>query len=394
MYFEQHYQIEKNQSKFDVTYMVGDQLYNEFEYLQHIAKQRNADKAIRSNDDEYFMCAVVNGEPAYSCTAVNGGKYNENVIRCCTKFFANPKYSKLTPWWLLKKIYLDASNILFSNDCKEMKKYDFYFISRNPGENISKTLFPKQSGWVNDDPMLYLVGKRPEDPYSWRYIYYRGDIKNFDRPRMSIQEYVAKFNQYVFNTDWTKSALENTKYLFENYGTPKSVLEIGTFEGRYALWLADNYVDMNIDTVDPFDSSIYELEQSYFDHIEKNWQNNLSICKNKKNIHFHKQSSSQALKHMLEVGKKFDFVYVDGDHRSNTVSNDLELSYDMLLKGGIILIDDANSWQSKNYNTNETSTDINLTPKPAVDGFIKKYSEYTQILSIPKKNQVAIRKIK
>lgn len=394
MYFEQNYQIEKNNLKFDVTYMVGDQLYNEFEYLQHIAKQKKADKAIRSNDDEYFMCAIINGEPAYSCTAVNGGKYKENVIRCCTKFFANPKYSKLTPWWLLKKIYLDASNILFNNDCKEMKKYDFYFISRNPGENISKTLFPKQSGWINDDPMLYLVGKRPEDPYSWRYIYYRGDIKNFDRPRISIQEYVAKFNQYVFNTDWTKSAIENTKHLFENHGLPKNVLEIGTFEGRYTLWLADHYANLKIDTVDPFNSSVYDLEQNYFDQVEKNWQNNLSICKNKKNICFHKFSSLEALNHMLKIKKQFDFVYIDGDHRSNIVSNDLELSYRMLTKNGIILIDDAHGWQSKNFNNNEIREDINLTPKPAVDDFLKKYSKNIEILNLPKHNQIAIKKIK
>jgi len=393
MYFEQNYQIEKNNLKFDVTYMVGDQLYNEFEYLQHIAKQKKADKAIRSNDDEYFMCAIIKGEPAYSCTAVNGGKYKENVIRCCTKFFANPKYSKLTPWWLLKKIYLDASNILFNNDCKEMKKYDFYFISRNPGENISKTLFPKQSGWINDDPMLYLVGKRPEDPYSWRYIYYRGDIKNFDRPRMSIQEYVAKFNQYVFNTDWTKSAIENTKYLFKNHGLPKNVLEIGTFEGRYTLWLADHYADLKIDTIDPFNSSVYDLEQNYFDQVEKNWRNNLSICKNKKNICFHKLSSLETLNHMIEIKRQFDFVYIDGDHRSNTVSNDLELSYNMLSTNGIILIDDAHGWQSKNFNTNEINEDINLTPKPAVDNFLKKYSKNIEILNLPKNNQMAIKKI-
>lgn len=393
MYFEQQYQIEKNNSKFEVTYMVSDQLYNEFEYLQHIAKQKKATKAIRSNDDEYFMCAVINGEPAYSCTAVNGGKYKENVIRCCTKFFANPKYTKLTPWWLLKKIYLDASNILYKNDCKDMPRYDFYFISRNPGENISRTLFPKQVEWVNDDPMLYLVGKKPEDPYNWRYIYYRGDIKNFDRPRMSVQEYVNKFNQYVFNTDWTKSAIENTKHLFEKYGIPKNVLEIGTFEGRYSLWLVDNYADIKIDTIDPFDGSIYNLEQNYFDHVEKNWKNNLSICKNKKNVCFHNLLSSEALVNMLEHKKQFDFIYIDGDHRSATVSNDLKLSYKMLSKNGIILIDDANGWKSKNFNTNEFREDVNMTPKPAIDEFIENYFRTIEILKLPKNNQMAIKKI-
>ena len=210
---------------------------------------------------------------------------------------------------------------------------------------------------------------------------------------MSIQEYVAKFNQYVFNTDWTKSAIENTKYLFKNHGLPKNVLEIGTFEGRYTLWLADHYADLKIDTIDPFNSSVYDLEQNYFDQVEKNWRNNLSICKNKKNICFHKLSSLETLNHMIEIKRQFDFVYIDGDHRSNTVSNDLELSYNMLSTNGIILIDDAHGWQSKNFNTNEINEDINLTPKPAVDNFLKKYSKNIEILNLPKNNQMAIKKI-
>jgi hypothetical protein len=92
-------------------------------------------------------------------------------------------------------MYLTTCNILIDSDVEGLKKYDFYFISRNPGETINKPLFPKQPGWINDDNNLYLVGKNPEEAYSWRYIYYKGNIEHFKQPKMTIAEYKERFNK-------------------------------------------------------------------------------------------------------------------------------------------------------------------------------------------------------
>jgi len=386
MYFE----LERD----GVRFLISDKTFPEFEYLQTLAKNLDAKKAIKDSSDEYFMCALIDEEPAYSATAVNGGKYPSNILRCCTKIFAHPKFTKKTPISFFKKMYLTTCNILIDSDIEGLKKYDFYFISRNPGETINKPLFPKQPGWINDDNNLYLVGKNPEEAYSWRYIYYKGNIEHFKQPKMTMAEYKEKFKQYMFNRDWTGPAKENSIHLFKKYAAPKRVLEIGTFEGRYSLWLADNYKDIEIHTIDPFDAGVYGIDETYFEQIEKNWRENLSLCKDKNSIHFYKDTSLNVLVDLLSKKEKFDFIYIDGHHMASAVLEDLVLSFNLLNANGIILIDDAAGWKFKNYVTNEISDDITLTPRPAVDAFINTNWHRIEVLELPRSNQVAIRKIK
>jgi hypothetical protein len=120
------------------------------------------------------------------------------------------------------------------------------------------------------------------DDEFWFYINNQDDINNFNVPKMTLNEYYSKFGNYKFNRNWSDNAIENTKHLFKN-NSVKKVLEIGTFEGKYTLWLADNY-NVQITTIDPFKSDIYNLPQSLFDTVEENWNFNLSNCNNKEKI--------------------------------------------------------------------------------------------------------------
>ena len=95
----------------------------------------------------------------------------------------------------------------------------------------------------------------------------------------------------------------------------------------------------------------------------------------------------------IDEFKKFDFVYIDGDHRSHIVIQDLIFSYNLLNENGIILIDDAVDWKARDHITNKIIEDETLSPKLAVDSFIKIYKNKIKVLDIPKKNQIAIQKI-
>ena len=119
----------------------------------------------------------------------------------------------------------------------------------------------------------------------------------------------------------------------------------------------------------------------------------MSNCKNKEKITFFKDYSVNILKRLINENKKFDFVYVDGDHRSHIVIQDLIFSYNLLNENGIILIDDAVNWKARDHNTNKIIEDETLSPKLAVDSFIKIYKNKIKVLNIPKKNQIAIQKI-
>jgi predicted O-methyltransferase YrrM len=376
--------------KDDIKFIVSDKPYFEFEYLQTLAKKNNIKKVIKDFKDEYFVCALLNEEPAYSCTAVNGGLYSPNVLRCSTKFFANPKYVGKTPTTVFKKICQYGTEIFKEYNEESFKKYNFYFISRHPNSSPIKRLY-EGIDWIVNDENLYLVGKDSEKSSSWRHIYYSGDINNFNVPKMTLNDYYSKFGNYKFNRNWSDNAIENTKHLFKN-NSVKKVLEIGTFEGKYSIWLADNY-DLKIHTIDPFKSDIYNLSQSLFNTVEKNWLHNLHNCKNNNKITYYKDYSLNVLQKLIHTKEKFDLIYVDGDHRSHIVMQDLIYSFNMLNDNGIMLIDDAVNWKARDHNTNQILEDETLSPKLAVDSFKKIYKNKVKELIIPKKNQVALQKI-
>jgi len=371
--------------KDNIKYILSDKPYFEFEYLQTLAKKLNFKKVIKDKNDSYFGVVLLNEEPAYSYTARNGELYSKNVLRCNTKFFANPKFAGKLSLKTMKNIYQNGINLLV-----DTKKYDFYFISRHPNSKPIRRIY-KERGFYVDDNNLYLVGKDPNKSSSWRFIYYIGDIKNFNVPKITLNEYYDKFGNYKFNRNWSETAIENTIHIFKK-NTINKILEIGTFEGKYTLWLADNY-DVQITTIDPFKSDIYNLSQSLFNTVEENWNFNLSNCKNKEKITFFKDYSVNILKRLINDNKKFDFVYIDGDHRSHIVIQDLIFSYNLLNENGIILIDDAVDWKARDYITNKIIEDETLSPKLAVDSFIKIYKNKIKVLDIPKKNQIAIQKI-
>jgi predicted O-methyltransferase YrrM len=198
-------------------------------------------------------------------------------------------------------------------------------------------------------------------------------------------------SEYNFHANWSKSAIKNTEFLFAN-NVHDTILEIGTFEGRYTLWLADNY-SSNIHTIDPFKANLNQPSQEIFDKIEHNWLINLSKCKNKNKIFFYKDYSFNVLLKMIDTGIKFDFIYIDGCHSAFTVLEDLVLSFRLLKNNSIMLIDDAVNWRAKDPITKQIIEDPASNPKLAVDSFTQIYRGQISILDVPKNNQIAIRKL-
>ena len=203
-------------------------------------------------------------------------------------------------------------------------------------------------------------------------------------------------NNYIFTEEWSSSAIENSNYIFDKFTTPFKVLEIGTFEGYYSLWISDKIghrEHFELHTIDPYDGLNYGIEQSYFDKIEQTWNHNLFLSPYKNKTTFYKQKSFKILNELYLNNKKFDFIYIDGHHRAYHVLEDIIMSYNLLNSGGIMLIDDATLWKySYDYKLIDISNDIGLTPRMAVDSFIHTNWARIDVLNIPNNIQVAIRK--
>ena len=152
-------------------------------------------------------------------------------------------------------------------------------------------------------------------------------------------------SKYTFSENWSPSAIDNSQYIFDKIIIPNKVLEIGTFEGFYSLWIAEQlgkHEHFELHTIDPFKGINYGVEQSYFDDIETKWNTNLSICDYKNKITFHKDTSFNVLNKLYNENKKFDLIYIDGSHKYGDVLNDAMNGFDHLKKGGIIIFDDFN----------------------------------------------------
>ena len=120
--------------------------------------------------------------------------------------------------------------------------------------------------------------------------------------------------------------------------------EIGVWEGVYSKFLFEHINPKMLYLVDPW-KFIKEHEGSWHgvsdqDGMDKIYSNVYDIFKEKNNVHmlriFSKELESFIRPNCL------DWVYIDGDHKYESVLNDLNISFNLIRKGGFITGDDFN----------------------------------------------------
>ena len=171
-----------------------------------------------------------------------------------------------------------------------------------------------------------------------------------------------KFKKY-----WRKSSLKKEidgNFLLNHIKQkkPKNFLEIGVFHGvtsrnvcemLYCLH-GDDFKFTGIDLFSYEEVSKSEhipkttfsnpLKTIYYNYIRRldpySLQSVLKLLKKfKKNINIIKGNSNYVLE---GISDKFDYVFLDGGHRYETVKNDLKNLIPVINNGGIILCDDYN----------------------------------------------------
>jgi predicted O-methyltransferase YrrM len=159
-----------------------------------------------------------------------------------------------------------------------------------------------------------------------------------------------------------------------------SFLEIGCFEGMGTRWLLENILTGNskIDVIDTFEGS----EEHIRDNIEiiglEGFKENIVEYKDK--VEIHKGFSQKILRNSF-YPEKFDFIYVDGSHQACDALQDMCFSWDLLKKGGIMIMDDY-AWNGFDDRHNACI---------AIDGFLSCFRDKYELLL--KAYQVVIKKI-
>ena len=176
-----------------------------------------------------------------------------------------------------------------------------------------------------------------------------------------------------FTSDWFSNNLPIwEKHLKTLKDKPLKMLEIGTFEGRSAIWLLENVLthrDSKIYCVDHWKNN----ETAY-----KTFLNNTKKYKDKVTVL--KGYSKDMLRNLKHV--QFDFIYIDASKHSQNVLEDAVLSFDLLKPDGLMIFDDY---------THNKEHDVNC-PRPAIDAFMNVYA--TQIKVLLTRWQVVLKKRK
>ena len=141
-------------------------------------------------------------------------------------------------------------------------------------------------------------------------------------------------------------------------------LEIGSYEGNSALFIAKHFPESKIYCVDTWMGSDEHLGQN-FREIEKNFLYNISEFKN---IHQIKSSSNLFFLYNKEF---YDCIYIDGDHNADQVFLDCQNAWSILTKSGYLICDDY-TW--KIYK------EINKNPCYGVNKFLNTISNFRYYL--------------
>jgi predicted O-methyltransferase YrrM len=193
--------------------------------------------------------------------------------------------------------------------------------------------------------------------------------------------------KYKFTQNWFDD-LDLLKFL--NLSNDEiHVLEIGSFEGKSTVWFLENLIrhknstitcidpwtnfTQNSDSINTYDAGVtdWDFKQNntkniFLNNIEKTEKSNQVIVK--------QGLSHIVLPELLTKNKKYDFIYIDGNHTSSFVLTDAVFSWYLLKKNGIMVFDDY-LWEGIGIGDSLT-----LKPKIAVDSFINSFSDYIEVI--------------
>jgi predicted O-methyltransferase YrrM len=168
----------------------------------------------------------------------------------------------------------------------------------------------------------------------------------------------------TFSTDWAASHFFAwAELLHPLRQKPVRVLEIGSWEGRSALFFL-NYLPLSrIVCIDTFGGNIEHHQDPYFAELapKAEGQFDVNLAAFTDRVEKIKGSSTTVLPQLGISGRRFGLAYIDGSHMAADVYSDAVLTWSMMEPGGIVIFDDY-EWDLMNQETER--------PKLGIDAFL------------------------
>jgi predicted O-methyltransferase YrrM len=189
-----------------------------------------------------------------------------------------------------------------------------------------------------------------------------------------------------FSEDWTSGHFGIWAQIFDDHGKSfRKALEIGSFEGRSAIFFLEYLPKLHLTCVD-----LFEYNDKFFPqrrNIETEFAKGLRFDKNLNKYagRYEKivSPSAKALAEFASKGRRFDFIYIDGSHYRDDVLIDAFLSWNILNDNGVMIFDDYQwNWQARPAGR----------PKEAIEYFV--YSHLDDLEILHKGIQFIVKKVK
>jgi hypothetical protein len=200
-----------------------------------------------------------------------------------------------------------------------------------------------------------------------------------------LNEYIFTNNlEYKGMYNWTNDLPQGSRDIFvktieyfniNHINKETKILEIGTYTGVSLIniiKLIPNSIGHGLDKWKSYEENEL-LRQIDSLQVEKSFYNNIHKEGLTNRIFGIKSSSTDKLTEFLKNNVRFNFIYIDGSHLLLDCYMDLVLSWNILEKGGIIVVDDYLYKKDEN---------ILHSPFEAVNHFLKVFEGNYKILHI------------
>lgn len=109
-----------------------------------------------------------------------------------------------------------------------------------------------------------------------------------------------------------------------------TIAEVGVWKGTHAKWLVDNLDVSTIYLIDPYEES---EAIGYDEAIPNAKSESYRKFKNHSNVVWIEKKSHEAIS---EIQTPLDYVYIDADHRYESVKRDMKKYFPLIDSGGIL----------------------------------------------------------
>ena len=188
-----------------------------------------------------------------------------------------------------------------------------------------------------------------------------------------------------FSEDWTSTNFNVWSKILDTHGKSfRNGLEIGSFEGRSAVFFLEYLSNLRLTCVDLFEytDEFFPNRKDIESDFVKGRRFDANMSKYAGRYEKIVSSSVSALANFVSQGRRFDLIYVDGSHYRDDVMIDALLSWKILELNGVLIFDDY-VWRWEHESADR--------PKDAVEYFV--YSHLSELKILHKGAQFIVKKV-